>query len=178
MSQKRTLTEKIVFPTKWFQLVAKSLDSMEEPHYSIRTQDYVAIVPVTSDGQIVLVRQFRPAIEQFTLEIPCGHVETGEAPETAARKELLEETGCTARDISLMGRCSPDTGRMGNQMWCFFASGVSSDGNSRPEAGIELVLYQNDLADLLAEKEFSNALGYATLFLAVAQGRLAFTRSS
>ena len=119
MSQKRVLSEEVVFATKWFELVAKSFDLDGEPHYSIRTQDYVAVIPVTPEGEIVLVRQFRPAVGRFTLEIPCGHIESGELPEAAARKELLEETGYLGYKLVPLGRYSPDTGRMGNLMWCF-----------------------------------------------------------
>jgi ADP-ribose pyrophosphatase len=53
----------------------------------------VAILPITNDGSIIFVEQFRKALERSLLEIPAGKMEKGEAPETTARRELEEETG-------------------------------------------------------------------------------------
>jgi len=58
------------------------------------------VLAITRDKTFVLVRQFRPAIEMFTLELPGGHVEEGETPEQSARKELLEETGFGAEELA------------------------------------------------------------------------------
>lgn len=59
----------------------------------IRCPDWVCVVPVTSDGSVVLVRQFRPGIMDLTLEPPGGVIEAGQTPEQSAARELLEETG-------------------------------------------------------------------------------------
>src|SRR5580704_5986975 len=108
---KDSYPEEVVFSTKWFELVAKHPPSYTEPHYSIRALDYVGIVAQDTQGNLLLVRQLRPAVGGMTLEIPCGHVEVGETPETAARKELLEETGYVADTFELLANLSPDTGR-------------------------------------------------------------------
>lgn len=57
------------------------------------TSDWVNIIPVTSEGEVVLIRQWRFGIEDFSLEIPGGMVEPGETGQAAAARELLEETG-------------------------------------------------------------------------------------
>jgi hypothetical protein len=84
----RFMEDKVVFATPWFELVAKHPAGYSEPHYSIRTQDYVMVIATTVDGRLLLVRQFRPAVGEKTLEFPSGHVERGETPLQAARKEL------------------------------------------------------------------------------------------
>ena len=96
----------------------------------LQTKDYVSVVAVTEDGRLLLVRQFRPAVGRMTLELPSGHVEPGETPEQAARKELLEETGYLADTFTLLGNLSPDTGRLGNRMWCFFAKGARRESQT------------------------------------------------
>ncbi|WP_010172968.1 NUDIX hydrolase [Bacillus coahuilensis] len=53
----------------------------------------VAIIPFKEDGKIVMVEQYRKAMERNLLEIPAGKLEKGEAPEVTARRELEEETG-------------------------------------------------------------------------------------
>jgi ADP-ribose pyrophosphatase len=90
-----------VFETPWFQLVGKSVGNDTALHYSISTQDYVSVFAITRSGTFPLVRQFRPAVEEMTLELPSGHVDEGDTPEEAARKELLEETGLVANELIL-----------------------------------------------------------------------------
>jgi 8-oxo-dGTP pyrophosphatase MutT (NUDIX family) len=166
--------DEVVLDTKWFQVVARRPPAFSEPYYSLRTPDYVAVVAVNPKGEFLLVRQFRPAVWETTLELPCGHVEPGQTPEQAARAELLEETGYEAERFDLLGDFSPDTGRLSNRMWCFFAANALPTRNStyRPEAGIDFVLYRGTLPQLLREKDFYSALNCAALFAAVLQGKL------
>ena len=166
--------DEVVLDTKWFQVVARRPPGFSEPHYSLRTRDYVGIVAVTPKGELLLVRQFRPAVWETTLELPSGHVELGQSPEQAARTELLEETGHEAGRFDLLGDFSPDTGRLGNRMWCFFAGDALPTRNPayKPEAGIDFVLYRGSLSDLLQGKGFYSALNCAALFAAVLHGKL------
>jgi ADP-ribose pyrophosphatase len=166
--------EEVVFSTKWFELVAKHPPAFAEPHYSIRAQDYVGVVAQDTLGNILLVKQLRPAVGGITLEIPSGHVERGETPEEAARKELLEETGYVADQFELLANLSPDTGRLGNRMWCFFAGNARRSPESAPggEEGVEPVLYAGGVRALVQEKDFYSALNCSALFMAVLRGKL------
>jgi ADP-ribose pyrophosphatase len=168
------MERKVVYTTPWFDLVAKSKDGDALPHYSIQTKDYVSVVAVTTGGRLLLVRQYRAAVEAETLELPCGHVEPGETPEEAARKELLEETGYVANQFELLGDFSPDTGRLSNRLWCFFAGDATPvEGKAvEIEAGVTPVVYEGSLPELLAERDFQSALHSAALLLAVLRGRL------
>jgi len=164
-----------VFETPWFKLIEKSVGDEAALHYSIRTLDYVSVFAVTKNGTFPLVRQFRPAIEEVTLELPSGHVDPGETPEEAARKELQEETGFVANELILLGNLSPDTGRLGNRQWSFFAPGVARDPavDFKAQPDIEPLVYKKSLRDLiLAEPAFSSALNRATILMAVAGGHI------
>jgi ADP-ribose pyrophosphatase len=166
--------ESVVFATPWFDLVAKQIDGCEQQHYSIRTRDYVTAVAITPEKQLILVRQYRPAVNKITLELPSGHVEDNQTPEEAARKELLEETGYTADRFEPLGHLLPDTGRMSNQMWCFFAQNATLAESSRQtsEKGIDTVVYGGSISKLIAEDGFDHALNVSALFLAVLKGKL------
>ncbi len=69
-----------------------------------------AIVPVTGDGHVLMVRQYRKAVEAFLLEIPAGTLEPGEAPEQCAQRELAEEVGMRAGRLRPLATYFPSPG--------------------------------------------------------------------
>jgi ADP-ribose pyrophosphatase len=165
----------VVYATPWFELVAKTLNTAPSaPFYSVSELDYVSVLALTVQGQLLLVRQYRPAAEQYTLELPSGHVEIGQTPEEAARLELLEETGYQAKKIEFLGCLHPDTGRLGNRIWCFFAAGVEPGPSPHIlEEGLEMLLCTPEqlLMDI-AEGRFEHALHLAVVLLAGLKGKL------
>jgi ADP-ribose pyrophosphatase len=162
----------IVFKTPWFQIFSQSSTPGTPPYYGIHAPDFAAVVAVTPRGELLMVRQFRPVVGAFTLELPAGHVEPGETPEETARKELVEETGYEVDALELMATLSPSTARFTNRMWCFFGTNARPRPGARLETGMEPVLYDKGLAALLGEKEFYSAGGCAALFAAMVRGKL------
>src|SRR5262249_54480362 len=76
-----------------------SRNGAPQTYHAVAQADYVSIVAVTRSGKIPIVRQYRPALEAFSWELPAGMVDAGESPIDCCRRELLEETGLTARRI-------------------------------------------------------------------------------
>ena len=147
---------KPVFITPWFRVLEAASATGGPPNYSIEAPDFAMVIALTLEGQLLLVRQFRHAVGKMTLEVPAGHVEVGESPEEAARKELLEETGYIAETFGLLATLSPSTARFTNRIWCFFAADAkpAPDAEQRREAGIDLVLYGRSWRELLQEPDF------------------------
>ena len=175
MQFKKLQSQDLVFQTPWFDLVAKNYPGEPSPHYSISTRDYVCVIATTEDYRLLLVRQFRPALDQMVVELPSGHVEEGETPEEAARKELLEETGYVAGEMMDLGSLSTDQGRLDNRMWSFFAPRVTPapPGTFTLEAGIELLIFEKNLRYLLlSEPGFCCALHHAAIMSCVLRGCL------
>lgn len=166
--------DEVVFNTKWFEIVARRVSGSKHPHYLVNSTDFVVVIALDTRGRLLLVRQFRPAINGSSLELPSGHVEIGETPEQAARKELLEETGHVGKDFELLTTLSPAIGRFTNRMWCYFVAGVkpSEDPEYKIEEGIDLILYDGTLPALLSEKGFQSSLTCSALFAALMRGRL------
>jgi len=69
-----------------------------------------AIVPFVSDNEIIMVRQYRYALERETLEIPAGKIDRGESPEECIKRELVEETGFEAQSIEWLYTYAPAIG--------------------------------------------------------------------
>jgi ADP-ribose pyrophosphatase len=81
---------------------------IERDFVVVRAPDWVNVIALTVDGRIVLVRQFRFGVDDFTFEIPGGVIEAGEDPIVAARRELREETGYIGSKATLLGSVRPN----------------------------------------------------------------------
>lgn len=81
----------------------------------INAPDWVNVVAVTPDRQLVLVRQFRYGIDDFSLEVPGGVIERGEDPVVAAARELEEETGYTGEKARRLGSVHPNPALQSNR---------------------------------------------------------------
>lgn len=88
-------------------------DTIELPNGKPATREYikhqgaVAVVPVTDEGEIIAVRQYRYPVGKVTIEIPAGKLDKGEEPLDAAKRELSEETGVESADIEYIGGLYP-----------------------------------------------------------------------
>lgn len=166
-----TLPErKTIFATPWFQLM-ESPSGGKYPNYSIQAPDFVTIIGVTEKKEILLVRQFRHAVNRMTLELPAGHIEKDETPEQAARKEFVEETGHVADTFELLACLPYSPARFTNRLWCYFA-GNARRADVELEAGMNCVIYPHGLKALLAEENFGSAGNWAVLMAAVGKGKL------
>jgi ADP-ribose pyrophosphatase len=94
---------------------------------------FAAVVPVTRGGDVVLVRQWRQPLDAFTLELPSGGVDAGEEPESAARRELFEETGYRAEKLEHLTTVHTSTGRSTEVCHLFWCEAVRDERGPRPE---------------------------------------------
>jgi ADP-ribose pyrophosphatase len=163
----------VAFSTPWFDVVVRPAPD-GQPYYMLELDDYVSVVAVTAERRLLLVRQYRAVVERDTIELPSGHVDAGETPEQAARRELREETGFVAGRMELLGTLVPDVGRLANRMWCYFTADVQPGVDAAPtEEGLSLVTMPIDEAvQMTLNGQLNHALNLAVLFLAVAQHKL------
>jgi ADP-ribose diphosphatase len=172
-SRPRKPSGDVAFSTPWFDVVIRPTPD-GQPYYVLELDDYVSVVAVTAEGQLLLVRQYRPVVERETLELPSGHVDPGESPEQACRRELLEETGFVAGTVEHLGTLVPDVGRLTNRMWCYFAADVRPADAPRLEEGVvPVTMPMADALRMAADGRLGHALNLAVLFLAVAKGKIA-----
>lgn len=100
--------EKTIHSTEIFKgkVVSLKVDDVLLPNGKLSKREIihhpgaVAIIPITNEGKIVLVEQYRKALERSIIEIPAGKLEPGEDPAVCARRELEEETGYGARELT------------------------------------------------------------------------------
>ena len=102
--------------------------------------DSIIIVPVDNEGDVLLVRQYRKAVENFLLEAPAGGIEKGENPNDAALRELQEEIGCISNNLEYMGGFWIAPGFCNEYMYSYIAKDLrESQLPSDEDENIEIV---------------------------------------
>jgi 8-oxo-dGTP pyrophosphatase MutT (NUDIX family) len=123
--------------------------------------DWVNVLPLTDDGHVILIRQYRFGTDSITLEIPGGLIDEGEGPAVAAARELREETGYRARSVTSLGSTAPNPAFIRNRLHCFLAEGCELDGAQEqdPFEDIGVELYPlTELDALIARGGLDHAL--------------------
>jgi rSAM/selenodomain-associated transferase 1 len=132
----------------------------------------VFVVPVTDAGEVVLVRQYRHPVRDWTLEVPAGSVEDGEQPLEAAARELLEEVGGRAREWRHLTTFYSSSAHLSLRSDAFLATGVALE---TPQPGEEenLVVVRMTVADALARARAGDFVeGQTALALLLAAAHL------
>lgn len=137
--------------------------------------DWACVLALTDEGEAVLVEQYRYGIDRIILELPAGVIDAGEDPETAARRELLEETGYEAGALHALGRLAVEPGRHTNYGHVFVASGCRRVGlpslDDSEDLRVRLVPAAR-LPELVESESIVHGVHAAAVFWAAAGGWL------
>lgn len=141
------------------------IDDVRLPSGDTATREYivhpgaVAVVPLMDDGRVLLERQYRHPVRRVMLEVPAGKIDPGESLLACARRELLEETGYTAREWARAGSLHVAVGCSDEVIHLFFARGLLR-GKQQLDEGefIEITaLSESELDQLAARGELTDA---------------------
>jgi ADP-ribose pyrophosphatase len=115
----------------------------------IDAPDWVNVVAVTTDARLVLVRQFRYGIDEFSLEVPGGVMEPGEDPLIAGVRELREETGYSGGPAKLLGSVHPNPAIQSNRCHFVLVEGVSRSHELEWDADEEIQVTAEPVSEVL-----------------------------
>jgi ADP-ribose pyrophosphatase len=135
--------------------------------YILESTDWVNVIPITSRGEVVLIRQYRHGTKEVTLEIPGGIVEPGDTPETAARRELVEETGFKEREMIFLGSVHPNPAFLTNRCFTYLATDVAEvqtqEQDDKEDIEVEVKSLE-DVPRLIQRGEITHALVLAAFY--------------
>jgi ADP-ribose pyrophosphatase len=154
--------------------VADPRSGTEYSRVLLEASDWVNIIPVTPDEQVVLIRQFRFGVWGNTLEIPGGMTEPGEAPGEAAARELEEETGFRAGRVIPLGWVHANPALLNNRVHSFLALDCRQvhEGSQETSEDIAVELRpRGDIPGLILRGDISHSLVVAAFYLEQAQRR-------
>jgi ADP-ribose pyrophosphatase len=130
----KIIEKKIVWEGKFIRFVLiKYIDSSGtirewESFERVNCKGIVAVVPVTDNKEVLLIRQFRPPVNGYVIEFPAGLNDKGDTLQEAARRELLEETGYTAKKIVFLTEGPLSSGASGEILTAYLANGLEFKG--------------------------------------------------
>lgn len=135
--------------------------------YVVENPDWVNVIALTKENEVVLIEQFRYGVERIILELPGGLIDEGEKPEEAAKRELLEETGFSARKWFLLGLSNPNPAIQNNRIYHFLALDAQKTHNpcfDRNESIATKLVPLKETISLISAGEISHSLVVAAFY--------------
>lgn len=147
------LEDKKVYETPIFSLHQNKVlpDGTNNPalFYVLNAPEWINVIALTGDNQILLVEQYRHGIHETTLEIPGGMVDSGENPEEAAKRELLEETGFSSDSWVFLGKTSSNPAILSNYTHLYLAKNCVKTASQQTDGHEDIKIHTMPLVDFL-----------------------------
>lgn len=137
--------------------------------------DWVSVLALTDDRQVVLVEQYRHGVGEISLELPAGRIDKSENPAQAAARELEEETGFKAGQLHLIGKCAPEPAKHSNYAHLYFADNVKRAGMPQPDESEDIRVRLIPVAGLMnaiADDRFIHGIHITAILWAFQKGFL------
>ncbi len=174
ISHWKTIKTEYLVRDRWLSLRADTCltgDGVRvDPYYVLEYPDWTHVVALDHDNRVLITRQYRHAVGMICTEIPGGEIEEGELPIEGARRELLEETGCTAELLEPVSEFYPNPARQNNRVHSFLARNVVQTEDANPDEAEDIqceFIPIPELIELVDTGEIHQSLHVASIFMAL-----------
>lgn len=148
----RMVSERSLLRTRVFEVCEERWERPDNAFagdfYTLKCGDWVNVVAVTADAELVMIRQFRPGNRQVELEIPGGLIDPGETPLEAGVRELREETGYHGGSAELIGAVCPNPAFHRNRCHTVLVTGAVAGEATSDDPGEDIETFLAPLASL------------------------------
>ncbi|MBO9570938.1 MAG: NUDIX hydrolase [Chitinophagaceae bacterium] len=173
----KILSSEYLFKDTWFTVRKDTCETPDgkiiSPYYVYEFPTWVSALAITEDNKVIMVRQYRHAIEETIIEVPGGCVDdTDENYQAAIARELMEETGYSFKQFNYLGKVSPNPSTNNNWMHMFLATGGVKVKEQQLDHNedIEVVVMEIDeLKRLVEENKIVQALHVCTIMYGLAK---------
>jgi ADP-ribose pyrophosphatase len=170
----KTLSTQYLFNDRWFKVRKDVCETpsgvIVDPYYVYEFPTWVGAVPVTEEGKIIMVRQYRHALGEVCIEIPGGCVDDTDANlQAAIARELKEETGYEFSEYKYLGRISANPSTNSNLLHMFLAKGGKKTGAQQLDFNEEMEVMElsvEEVKGLLRENKIIQAMHVTCLMYA------------
>ena len=135
---------------------------------SAQFSDWVLVLALTSQNEVVMVNQYRHGVEQVCLELPGGLVDPNDdSPDVSADRELLEETGYKAGKLTCTGECFPQPAILSNKCYFYLAEDTVSVQAQELDAGEDIEIVKVPLKSIparIASREINHGMVLLAFF--------------
>lgn len=162
----KKVSSKIITENKIFTLRENKClspkDGKAYPFFLLDTLDWVNIIPITNDDEVILIKQYRHGNEEVTLEIPGGMTDKEDkSPQESALRELIEETGYIGTDVIKLGECAPNPAIFNNKLHVYLVKNVVKKYSQNLEGTEDIEvekIHINKISDLIKTGKINHAL--------------------
>ena len=145
----------------------RTSDGKKSTFFVLETPNWVNIIALTKNDEVVLIEQFRHGAEEIILEIPGGMVDEDEAPEIAAARELLEETGYSSDELIFLGKSLPNPAIQNNTIYHYLAKNAEKTAETtfdEHESVITKLVSRAEIEKLIQSGEITHSLVLAAFY--------------
>jgi ADP-ribose pyrophosphatase len=174
ISKWKILKSKVAFRNPWWEIrdeIVRLPDGSTAHFYVNHSCGGVAVFPVTENGRVVLVRQYKHGARAIVLELPCGHIDSSDGSRVAAaRRELREETGYAAQKLTLIRAFPSFPTSSTSKIWIYIATGcrkVGAPKDTAKEITDTLTVSVTELRCLVASGRIASIMHVGAIYAAL-----------
>lgn len=168
----KTLGTKQIFGNRIFGFREDTVKSPKtdntHPVWVMDAPTWVNIIPITKEKKVIMIKQYRFGSQEISLEIPGGMVDAGEDAQSAATREMKEETGYDSEEVHTIGKISPNPALMSNHTYSYVAYNVKKTGDQQLDNMEDIEVLEvdlNQIPTLITNGEIDHSLVVSAFYL-------------